>query len=181
MNNISSICVFCGAHDNLADKYIKLSEKCGEMIASKGIRLIYGGGDSGLMGVICHSAHRHGAMVTGVYPKFLHDREPISKDLDEIYIVDTMYERKKIMVSKADAFLILPGGIGTLDEVFEVITLKNLGVIDKPIIFINLDGYWDGFDALMKNIVDNNFASKSVYDNYYMVTSLAEAFEKLGI
>ena len=179
--SISSICVFCGARDNVDDTFKTLAYECGKKIAEHKLRLVYGGGGSGLMGLACLGAHENGAKVTGIYPKFMNEREPLSQDLDEAIIVDDMFERKKIMIAKADAFIVLPGGVGTLDEIFEVITLKTLGRINHPIIFINQNGYWNTFNPLLQQLVDHNFAKADVFDVFRMVSTLDEAFAKLGV
>lgn len=178
---IKSICVFCGARTPQEKKFIELAEACGKLIGEFNLTLIYGGASTGIMGLVSRAAFDAGAYVLGVYPKFLHEREPLSSSVSESKIVDSMYERKKIMIERADAFIILPGGVGTLDEVFEVITLKSLGMLDKPIIFINTNGYWDLLNKLLASMADSNLVSSQIFDTYNFVSSAEEAFQKLDI
>lgn len=177
---IKSVCVFCGSRVPHKESFIELASKCGEVIGKLGLILVYGGGSTGLMGVVSKSAHEHGAEVVGIYPKFLHEREPLSRHVSEAFIVESMFERKKIMIERSDAFIVLPGGVGTLDEIFEIITLKNLEMLDKPLIFINHDGYWNVLNDMLKQIADNNLVGSHVFDSYNFVSTVEEAFVKLG-
>ena len=150
------------------------------MIGALGLSLIYGGGGAGLMGKVANEALANGAEVIGVYPKLLSLKEPVNPNLKNYISVDSMFERKKIMIEKADAFIILPGGAGTLDEAFEVITLKVLQEHNKPIIFVNHNNYWDILNQLFKHMVDQDFAGSYLFDTYRFVSSPEEAFTKLG-
>jgi uncharacterized protein (TIGR00730 family) len=177
---IKNICVFCGARDAVAAEYKELAERCGKLIGALQLTLIYGGTGSGLMGKISNEALASGAEVIGVYPNILGHNEPINPNLKNCIYVDSMYERKKLMIEKADAFVVLPGGAGTLDEAFEIITLKVLKEHNKPIIFINHNGYWDVLNQLFKHLVDNEFAGSYLFDTYRFVATPEEAFAKLG-
>jgi uncharacterized protein (TIGR00730 family) len=177
---IKNLAVFCGASATADQAYRDLAKECGIIIAELKLGLVYGGGDSGLMGEVARAAHGNGAIVTGVYPRILNEREPLNKDLDHTYIVNTMYERKVDMCKLSDAFLILPGGFGTLDELFEIITLKYLGDNDKPIIIVNHNGYWNKLKDLINHIVESNFAPARVLDTFRFVDTLEECFAKLG-
>ena len=179
-SKIRSIAVFCGAKNEVAEEYRVIARKTGELIAKADTTLVYGGNSFGLMGELSKTARSFGGTVLGVYPRNLSKWEPLNADLDYTYIVDTMYQRKELMINKADAFIILPGGLGTLDEVFEVITLKVIKAHDKPIIFVNHNGYWNIFNDLIKYIVDHRFAASMVFDTYRFVDTPMEAFEKLG-
>lgn len=177
---IKNLGVFCGASTQVSDDYKMLATDCGKLIAKHGVGLVYGGGDSGLMGAVARSAHSSGAVVTGVYPKILNQREPLNKDMDHTYIVDTMYQRKQDLFEKSDAFFILPGGFGTLDEFFEIVTLKYLGDHKKPIIVINHNGYWNKMRDLINHVIEEKFAPAWVLDSFRYVDTLEEGFAKLG-
>lgn len=177
---IKNIGVFCGAKQDVAQQYKDLAIKCGELIAKNNCTLVYGGGNSGLMKEVSHSTLNNGGAVIGVYPKILDEREPLNPEMTYTYIVDTMYKRKEDLITKSDAFLVLPGGIGTLDEVFEVMTLKVLGDHNKPIIMLNHKDYWRTFLELVKHVVDEKFASPSIFDTITFADTLEQAFERLG-
>jgi len=180
--DIKNVAVYCGASGTADQQYRDLATKCGEMIAHFKLGLIYGGGDSGLMGAVARSTQFHGGVVTGVYPKVLNEREPLKKDMDHTYLVDKMADRKVEMSKKSQAFIILPGGFGTLDELFEVITLKYLGIDEKkPIIIVNHNGYWNKLRDLINHIIDENFAPARVLDTFTFVNTLEEGFSKLGL
>lgn len=150
------------------------------MIAKLNLTLVYGGSNSGLMADVSTSALNNAGRVIGVYPKILLDKEPLSPSLTEFIYVDSMHVRKDIMMSNSDAFIVLPGGVGTLDEVFEVLTLKILGEHTKPILIINTDGYWDKLFELCQFIVKEEFAGLTLLDSMKFVSNLDEAFQFLG-
>jgi len=177
---IRNVAVFCGAQNTVDEEYRVLARQTGELISKNNLTLVYGGTTAGLLGEVAKSTHATGGKVLGVYPNSLNTREPINPNLDFKYIVDTLYERKEIMNNKADAFIILPGGVGTLDEAFEVITLRILAAHNKPIIFVDHKNYWKFLNDLIKHIVDHKFATASVFDTYRFVSNPKEAFEKLG-
>lgn len=178
--NIRNVGVFCGARNEIAEEFRLIARETAALIAKNNLTLVYGGTSSGLMGEISETARLNGGKVLGVYPKTLDAREPLNPNLDFAYVVDTMYERKEIMIDKSDAFIILPGGVGTLDEAFEVITLKIIGAHDKPILFINHNNYWSIINDLIKHVVDHKFAASNIFDTYRFVSNPEEAFKKLG-
>lgn len=155
------ICVYCGSRDGVQSAYAEAATATGTGIAAKGYGLVYGAGDVGLMGRVASAALGGGAPVTGVIPHHLKTREIEKTDLTEMIAVDTMHERKMIMFQRADAFVALPGGPGTLDELIELLTWRQLGLHDKPAHLLNLDGYWDPLLALLHNCIDQGFASAS--------------------
>jgi len=177
---IKNIGVFCGARNSVAKEYKELAARCGKLIGALQLTLVYGGTSAGLMGEVSNEALAAGAEVIGVYPKLLGLKEPINPNLKNCIFVDSMYERKRLLIDKADAYIILPGGAGTLDEAFEIITLKMLGEHNKPIIFVNHNGYWDILNQLFKHIVDKDFAGSYLFDSYRLVSTPEEAFAKLG-
>jgi uncharacterized protein (TIGR00730 family) len=176
MRKIKNLCVFCGARDSIDEKFTNLATKCGEMLAERGINLIYGGGNSGMMGAVSHATHINNGHITGIYPKLIHLIEPLSKELDNQLLVDSMFQRKELMIQKSDAFLILPGGFGTLDEFFEVLTLRVLGDNDKPIIICNFDGFWDSLLKVIEEIINKGFARENAEECYTVVKTLDEVF-----
>lgn len=140
---MKSICVFCGARSGTNPRYAHAAAEMGSVIASRGLRLVYGGGNVGLMGVLAEAALAGGASVTGVIPRFMVDKEKAHRGVADLRIVATMHERKAVLAAESDAFVALPGGVGTLDETFEVITWNQLAIQRKPVGFLNVEGVFD--------------------------------------
>ncbi|MCE7886541.1 MAG: TIGR00730 family Rossman fold protein [Alphaproteobacteria bacterium PRO2] len=140
---MKNICVFCGSSTAVDEKYLSAGRDVGVMLARNGYGVVYGGSNIGLMGAVADAALERGGKVIGVIPKFLKDQEVAHTGLTELHLTDTMHERQVGMAVRADAFVILPGGLGTLAEFFEVLTWKQLGLHDKPIMLVNVFGYWD--------------------------------------
>ncbi len=179
-----SLCVFCGSKNGNSLIYKEAAKELGAYLAKNKIRLVYGGGSLGLMGELSNSVNRNNGDVLGVIPKHLLQIEGINKNHGEIIITDDMHARKKTMYDNSDAFLCLPGGIGTLEEVSETITWFQLNISRKPIFFLNINGYWDNFRILLEHIVSTEFASKNLlnYFNYFesldtLVPSLLSSLE----
>lgn len=177
---IKSVCVFCGARETVDEKYKLLARQCGILIAKYGMTLVYGAGRTGLMGAVSDGAFRNGAKVIGVYPKTIEGKEPLNDQVTELFIVGDMSVRKNMMIEKSDAFFILPGGMGTLDEAFEIITLSALGALNKPIIWVNQDGYWNEIKAMINKVASEGFARPNLFDCFNFVNTLEEAFKKIG-
>ena len=172
MKNIKkkkTICVFCGSKHGNSTIYKDATLELGEQLAKNEIKLVYGGGSLGLMGELSKSVHRNKGEVLGVIPKNLLKIEGINKNLGEIIITNDMHKRKKTMYENADAFLCLPGGIGTLEEVSETITWFQLKISRKPIFFLNINGYWDNFRVLLKQFVSLEFSDQDLlnYLNFF--------------
>ena len=170
MKNIKqkkSICVFCGSKYGNSAIYKDATLELGEQLAKNEIKLIYGGGSLGLMGELSKSVHRNKGEVLGVIPKNLLKIEGINKNHGEIIITDDMHKRKKTMYENADAFLCLPGGIGTLEEVSETITWFQLNIKRKPIFFLNINGYWNNFRVLLEQFVSLEFSDQDLL-NYFI-------------
>ena len=167
-----SLCVFCGSKNGNNLIYKKAAKELGTYLAKNKIRLVYGGGSLGLMGELASSVNRNKGDILGVIPKHLLQIEGINKNHGEIIITDDMHTRKKTMYNNSDAFLCLPGGIGTLEEVSEIITWFQLNISRKPIFFLNINGYWDKFRVLVENIVSTEFASKDLLNYFTFFESL---------
>lgn len=154
---IRSICVYCGAHAGHNPNYAATAARFGELLAHRELDLIYGGGNIGLMGVVADAALRHGSRVTGIIPHSLADKELAHLDVSELIRVDSMHERKLEMANRADAFVALPGGIGTLEELFEVFTWQQLGFHSKPIGLLDVDGYYRPLLDFLDGAVQSGF------------------------
>ena len=153
-----SVCVFCSSAGGLPEEYRSAARELGRELAGRGHRLVYGGGNVGLMGEVARSVHAHGGTVVGVIPQGLVDRELAYDPADELVVTETLRERKAKMDARADAFVALPGGFGTLEELLEVLTLRQLRLHDRPIVLVNVAGYWDPFLAMVQDMVDQGFA-----------------------
>ena len=167
-----SLCVFCGSKNGNNLIYKKAAKELGTYLAKNKIRLVYGGGSLGLMGELASSVNRNKGDILGVIPKHLLQIEGINKNHGEIIITDDMHTRKKTMYNSSDAFLCLPGGIGTLEEVSETITWFQLNISRKPIFFLNINGYWDKFRVLVEDIVSKEFAGKGLLNYFTFFESL---------
>ncbi len=157
-----SVCVFCGARCGVLPDYAQAARDTGAMLARNHWRLVYGAGDIGLMGLVAQATQAAGGKTFGVIPTHLLGMEAGKRDLDTFVITETMHERKKVMFMNADAIVMLPGGAGSLDEFFEVLTWAQLGLHAKPIILLNTLGYWDPLLALLRHVVDQGFADASM-------------------
>ncbi|MCB2127930.1 MAG: TIGR00730 family Rossman fold protein [Rhodobacteraceae bacterium] len=157
-----SICVYCGSRSGRRPAYAEAARETGRILAANGWRLVYGAGDVGLMGEVARSAQAAGAETFGVIPTHLLSREVGKRDLSTFVVTETMHERKKVMFMNADAVVVLPGGAGSLDEFFEVLTWRQLGLHEKPILLLNTEGYWTPLSGLIDHIVDEGFADASL-------------------
>ena len=162
-----TLCVFCGSKNGNSPIYKEAAEKLGAQLAENKIKLVYGGGSLGLMGALSKSVHINNGEVLGIIPENLLNIEGIEKNHGDIIITDNMHVRKKTMYNNADAFLCLPGGIGTLEEVSETITWSQLNISRKPIFFLNINGYWDNFRILVEQFVSLEFANEDLL-NYFI-------------
>jgi uncharacterized protein (TIGR00730 family) len=160
MNTIRSVCVYCGSSPGRGEAYVKAGHVLGRALANAGLRLIYGGGGKGIMGAVADGTLRAGGKVTGIIPRFLMTKEATQaalKRLDDLVVTDTMHERKHTMFEKSDAFVALPGGIGTVEEIIEIMTWAQLGHHRKPIVFANIGGFWDPMLALLDHMRAEGF------------------------
>lgn len=174
-----NICVFGAASDRIDKAYIDSAFLAGELIALRGHSLVYGAGSTGLMGAAARGARAHGGYVYGVIPSFFNDigTEIVFADCSELKYTETMRERKAEMEERADAFLVLPGGIGTFEEFFEILTLKQLGRHEKPIAVFNSEGYYDSLSDMMDQTVIKKFVPEYTKDIYKVSDSLEELFD----
>ncbi len=177
MSLLRSVCVFCGSRHGARPSYAEAARQTGAMIARRGWRLVYGAGDVGLMGEVARAAMAEGAPTMGIIPVHLLRREVGKRDLTQMVITEDMHERKKVMFMNSDAIVVLPGGAGSLDEFFEVLTWRQIGLHEKPIFLLNTDGYWDSLIHLMNNVIAEGFAEPSLNEGYQPVADVA-ALEK---
>jgi len=149
---IRNICVYCGSNPGINPAYAKAARTLGGLMADNGVGLVYGGGGLGLMGEIARAVLAHGGRVTGIIPEFLSEKEHMLLDASEMIVVEDMHERKKLMFDKSDAFVALPGGIGTLEELVEQLTWAQLGRHSKPIVLVNIEGFWSPLVDLLAHL-----------------------------
>jgi len=175
-----SVCVYCGARPGTDPAYMTTAETLGRALAAQDWRLVYGAGDIGLMGAVARAAQTAGGDTFGVIPKHLVEWEVGKVDLNRYIVTETMHERKKVMFMNCDAVVVLPGGAGSLDEMFEVLTWRQLGLHEKPVVLVNVGGYWDPLITLLHHVVDSGFADASLLSYFTAVSDAAEAIEVLA-
>jgi uncharacterized protein (TIGR00730 family) len=154
---VRNICVYCGSNIGTNPAYAAAARELGRAVAAEGIGLVYGGGGLGLMGELARAAIAHGGRVTGIIPAFLSEKERMLREADELVVVEDMHQRKKLMFDRADAFVALPGGIGTLEELVEQLTWAQLGRHTKPIVLVNIDGFWGPLLQLLHHMHEAAF------------------------
>ena len=176
-NGLRSLCVFSGSRMGTNPHHQEAAQKLGRMMAAQGIRMVYGGGNIGLMGAAARAALENGGEVIGVIPDFLMTLEVGNPGVTELIVVETMHERKARMFGLSDAFLVLPGGLGTLDETIEIATWKQLQLHAKPIVLLNIDGYWDDLAGLLETVVEGGFAHSAMPSLFSVVDSVDAAFD----
>lgn len=180
MDNRPKICVFCGSAHGGDAAYATAARRFGELIAERGYDLVFGGGFIGLMGEVAHAARLGGAYVTGVLPEFLRHLEPPSRDAQRMVITPDLQERKRLMLSLSDAFAVLPGGLGTLDEFFEVVTSAQLNVFAKPLVLLNTQDFFAPLEALLERTLASGFAGERVRGLYRLAATPEEAIETIS-
>ncbi|MEM1274095.1 MAG: TIGR00730 family Rossman fold protein [Pseudomonadota bacterium] len=177
---IGSVCVFCGSRSGADPAYAEAACALGTGLAEARMRLVYGAGDVGLMGLVAKAAQDAGGDTFGVIPTHLLEREVGKRDLNRLVITETMHERKKVMVMNVDAIVLLPGGAGSLDEFWEVLTWAQLGLHQKPIIIVNTNGYWSPLIALLDHLIAQDFADDSLKDLVTVTADVAGALAALS-
>lgn len=158
----ASVCVFCGSRPGGDPAMMAMARATGEMLARNGWRLVYGAGDIGLMGVVARATQAAGGKTFGVIPTHLMTDEVARTDLDALVVTETMHERKKVMFANSHAAVVLPGGAGTLDEFFEVLTWAQIGLHQKPIVLVDTNGFWQPLLALVDHVIAQGFARDSL-------------------
>jgi uncharacterized protein (TIGR00730 family) len=176
---MKNIVVFCASSSGQGNTYIDSSKKVGQLFAEQGIQLIYGGGRVGLMGVIADAVMEHGGSVIGIIPRFLNSKEIGHTEITELIEVETMHERKAMMNGLSDGVIALPGGFGTLEELFEMITWAQLGLHKKPIGILNVDGFYDHLIALIQHMVDAGLLKKENQDMVLISDTIEDLLDKM--
>ncbi len=174
-NKEKCICVYSSSSDLIEDVYYKGAKELGRCIAGYNYKLVYGGGNIGLMAALARAVHENGGEVTGVIPEALKEKELAYENADKLIVTETMRERKEIMETSSDAFIALPGGFGTLEEIFEVLTLKQLHYHNKPIVFININNFFGKLFDLFEHIYSEGFADVKCKKLYYISSDAEEA------
>jgi uncharacterized protein (TIGR00730 family) len=175
-----SLCVFCGSRSGQSARFGAAARALGELIARRDWRLVYGAGDVGIMGEVARAAQGAGADVFGVIPTHLMQAEAGKRDLGRLVVTETMHERKKIMFTNSDVIVVLPGGAGTLDEFFEVLTWRQIGLHARPIYLMDIDGFWQPLVALVDHVIAQGFADPSLRSFFTTVQTVEELEAALG-
>ena len=175
---IRSVCLYCGSSDGADPAYVAGAAEFGRALAEAGVRLVYGGGGVGLMGAAARACHDAGGRVLGVMPEFLQSRERMY-DAVETVIVSSMHERKLMMFQESDGFVVMPGGIGTLEEIVELLSWRRLGLHRKPIVFHSPGGYWEPFFALVERTVEQQLTPGWIPDTWRTVEHAADILSAL--
>lgn len=173
------LCVYCASSDRLDPKYYAAAAELGREMVGRGWGLVYGGGRTGIMGAIARAVKQNGGRVVGVIPEFMKLRELAYHDADELHTVITMRERKLMMETRADAFVALPGGWGTVEEIMEILTLRQLDVVRKPCVFLNQDGFYDPLLQLFDRMLAEKFFKPSNMELFRVATTVREVFEQI--
>ena len=181
MTGVKRVCVYCGSSGRVAEALRDAATRTGRLLAQSGMELIYGGGHIGLMGLTADATLAAGGRVTGIIPDFLHGRELAHTQVTELVVVGSMHERKQRMFERSDAFVILPGGLGTLDEAFECMTWKQLRLHDKPIVIVDVEGYWQPLLKLLDHAIATGFAPAEVRDGLTVVATPEELIAALKV
>ena len=175
-----AICVFCGASFGNDPRFRAAAGDLGAGLARAGYSLVFGGGGLGLMGVVAKAVQAGGQQVQGIIPAFLQNLEPPVSEEEKLIVTPHIQERKALMLKLSDAFVVLPGGLGTFDEFFEVATEAQLGVHKKPIIVVNVNGYFNALDAMLRSIVESGFAKKTIFKLYHLADGPQDALKILA-
>jgi uncharacterized protein (TIGR00730 family) len=172
-----NICIYGASSRKLAQEYYDAAEALGALMARQGHTLVFGGGKEGIMGAVARGAHAHGGKIIGIAPRFFDQPGILFADCTEFIYTDTMRERKALMEEHSEAFIVLPGGIGTYEEFFEMLTLKQLGRHNKPMVMLNTRGYYDPMAAMLQNTVDEGFMSADCLELYGVCNTPEEALD----
>jgi uncharacterized protein (TIGR00730 family) len=179
MNKIRTVCVYCGSGPGTNPRFIQAATALGKTLAENGVGLVYGGGLIGLMGAVARAVLDHGGAVTGIIPEFLATRERINQSVTELIVTHDMHERKRLMFEHSDAFVALPGGIGTLEELVEQLTWVQLGQHNKPVLIANIDGFWNPLIELVLHMKASGFIHSERRFNYLVADRVEDILPKL--
>lgn len=177
---IKSLCVYCGSAQGNSPTFAAAARELGSSMAERDIGLVYGGARIGIMGAVADAVMRGGGRAIGVIPQHLQESEVGHHGITELKVVDSMHTRKKLMFDISDAFAVLPGGLGTLDEFFEILTWRQLALHDKPVALVNIEGYWDPLLGLVDQVIGRGFARDTVRQHYSVVNSIGRLFDILA-
>lgn len=176
----SSVCVYCGTGSAVNALYKDAATALGQAFAQSNVRLVYGGGSVGLMGIVSESCMQAGGRVMGIIPGHLSEKEGQKHDITDLVVVDSMHTRKHMMVEQSDGFVVLPGGLGTLDETFEILTWKYLGLHDKPVVLVNINGFYDPLVATIEHMVQEGFTPEHHLDMFAVVSRVEDVLPALS-
>jgi uncharacterized protein (TIGR00730 family) len=179
MSKINALCVYCGSSPGTDPAFVAAAHELGKILADNGVRLVYGGGSIGLMGALARAVIEHGGAVTGIIPEFLTKRERPRRLSQELVVTRDMHERKRTMFERADGFVALPGGLGTLEELVEQLTWAQLGHHKKPILIANINGYWDPLLTLVEHMRAVKFVPSALGVDFLVVKRVQEILPKL--
>ena len=180
MTDVSSLCVYCGSSDRVDQGHLAAAAELGRTAAERGIEIVFGGGRVGLMGVLADAALGAGGQVTGIIPEHLRAMEVGHNGVSRLEVVESMHSRKMRMCELSDAFCVLPGGLGTLDETFEIVTWKQLGLHDKPIVVVNHQGFWDPLIELIDHQVAAGYVRSGHAQLFTVVDRVDQVFDTLA-
>lgn len=181
MSMIKSLCVYCGSGRGSNPEFLATAQAFGRQMAERGIRLVYGGGSNGLMGAVADAVLDGGGRVLGIIPEHLQAAEIGHPGLTELVVVDSMHTRKRLMFEAADGFVILPGGLGTLDEFFEIVTWRQLHLHDKPVVVLDVAGYWRKLIDLVDSAIAHGFARPSARRHFSVASTIGRVFDLLAL
>lgn len=176
---LDSLCVYCGSSVGNEPQFMAAAEGFGRLMAQAGVRLVYGGGGVGLMGAVARAVLAEGGQVTGIIPKFLTEVEVQLDDVTELIVTDSMHARKQLMFERSQAFVALPGGIGTLEEAVEMLTWAQLGRHSQPIVIANLNGFWDPLIEILDHIIKAGFARSDIRRIYAVVDRIEDIIPRI--
>jgi uncharacterized protein (TIGR00730 family) len=179
MSKINAVCVYCGSSPGTEPAFVEAARKLGKILAQNAVRLVYGGGSVGLMGAVAEAVLEHGGEATGIIPDFLTKKEKPRRLAQELIVTRDMHERKREMFERADAFVALPGGVGTLEEIVEQLTWAQLGRHKKPILFANINGYWDPLLALFAHMREQKFVPDALRINFLVADRVEDVLPRL--
>lgn len=179
LKHVKSVCVYCGANSGNNPAFVEAAEELGKLLAENNIQVVYGGASIGIMGALAESVLRHDGYITGIIPHGLFQREVAHNGISKLLVVDSMHDRKSLIANLSDAIITLPGGYGTFEELFEMITWNQIGIHQKPIFILNTVGFYDPFQSFIKNVIDSGFIRDKVKQPYKVVNTPRDIIDEL--